>query len=104
MTAYKNSLSKVLAKYGSKIELAVIENEPTTDAFHSGSIDDYITELKNAVSVCKNYGVKVADGAIHMDNVLLVKKGNINANKNTPQVAKLINAYKDIDLDYVNVH
>jgi hypothetical protein len=46
----------------------------------------------------------VADGAIHIENVLLVKDGKINANKNTPEVAKLIDAYKDIDLDYVNVH
>jgi hypothetical protein len=104
MTAYRSALAKVLAKYGSKIELAVIENEPTTDLFHSGPIENYITELKNAVSVCKNYGVKVADGAIHIENVLAVKNGNIYANKNTPEVAKLIKAYKDIDLDYVNLH
>ena len=104
MNEYKNALQKVLDKYASKIEVAVIENEPTTDQFHSGPIEDYITELKNAVSVCKQYGVKVTDGAIHIENVLLVKNGKINANKNTPEVAKLINAYKDIDLDYVNVH
>jgi hypothetical protein len=104
MTAYKNALKKVLEKYASKIEVAVIENEPTTDVFHSGSIDDYITELQNAASVCKQYGVKVTDGGIHIANVLYVKNGKINANKNTPEVAKLIKAYKNINLDYVNVH
>ena len=104
MNQYKNSLGKVLAKYASKIEVAVIENEPTTDGFHKGSIDDYINELKNAVSVCKQHGVKVTDGAIHIANILLVKDGKINANKNTPKVKKLIDAYKGIDLDYVNIH
>src|SRR4051794_4531164 len=104
MNGYKNALQKVLDKYASKIEVAVIENEPTTDQFHKGSMEDYITELKNAVSVCKQYGVKVTDGGIHIANVLLVKNGKVNANKNTSEVAKLIDAYKDIDLDYVNVH
>jgi len=104
MNEYKNQLQKVLDKYASKIEVVVIENEPTTDKFHSGSIENYITELKNAVSVCKQYGVKVTDGGIHIENVLLVKNGKINANKNSSEVAKLIDAYKDMDLDYVNVH
>jgi hypothetical protein len=104
MNQYKNTLQKVLDKYASKIEVAVIENEPTTELFHSGSIDDYITELKTAVSVCKQYNVKVTDGAIHIGNILLVKDGKINANKNTKKVSKLINAYRDLDLDYVNIH
>jgi len=75
MNAYKNALSNVLDKYASKIEVAVIENEPTTDKFYNGPIEDYITELKNAVDVCKQHGVKVADGGIHVANVLLVKAG-----------------------------
>jgi len=104
MDQYKRAIGNILDKYASKIEIAVIENEPTTDAFHSGSIDDYITELKAAVDVCKQHGVKVADGCVHIGNVLLVKQGKINANKNTPGVKKLIDAYKNIDLDYVNVH
>lgn len=27
-------------------EITVIENEPTTDQFHSGPLENYITELK----------------------------------------------------------
>jgi hypothetical protein len=67
-------------------------------------MSEYLTELKNAVSVCKQYNVKVTDGGIHISNVLYVKDGKLNANKNVPQVAQLIDGYKDIDLDYVNVH
>jgi hypothetical protein len=104
MNQYKNKVQQVLQKYGSKIEVAVIENEPTTDQFHSGNMADYLTELKNAVSVCKQHNVKVADGGIHIANVLYVKNGKLNANKNVPQVAQLLTGYKDIDLDYVNVH
>jgi hypothetical protein len=104
MSTYKNKVKQVLEKYASKIEVAVIENEPTTDAFHSGNMTDYLTELQNAASVCKQYGVKVTDGGIHIANVLYVKKGQLNANKNVSQVAQLIKGYKNIDLDYVNVH
>src|SRR4051794_29208853 len=43
MVTYKQKLGAVLDKY--KPEVAVIENEPTTKGYHSGLIEDYITEL-----------------------------------------------------------
>jgi len=102
MNLYKQKLSQFFEKYY-KPDIAVIENEPAIDIFHKGPIEDYITELTNAVQVCKKYGVKVADGSIHVPYVLAVMRGG-NLTGNTLEVKKLIAAYKTLDLDYVNIH
>ena len=101
MVQYKSLLQKVLDKY--KPEIAVIENEQTTDQFHSGPIENYITELKTAVSVCHQYGIKVADGGLIAQVVNMVKSGFGSGDKYT-ETKKLIEAYKTIDLDYINIH
>lgn len=102
MVEYKALLKKVLDKY--KPEIAVIENEPCTDKFHSGPIEDYITELRTAVDVCKKHGVKVADGGLHVDYVELVMNGMTSKTPNAQETKKLIDAYKTIELTYVNTH
>jgi hypothetical protein len=102
MTEYKNLLNKALDKY--QPEIAVIENEPTTDKFHSGPIENYITELKTAVSICKQRGIKVADGGLILQWVQSAMNGYSNADPNYTETKKLIDAYKTIDLDYVNIH
>src|SRR5690349_17257853 len=43
MTAYKKTLHAILDKY--KPEVVVIENEELIPKYHSGSMQDYITEL-----------------------------------------------------------
>jgi len=101
MTKYKQQLTKIFNAF--KPEIAVIENEPTTDLFHSGPIENYINELKNAVSVCKQFNVKVTDGAIHVPYINSVKNGNANSGK-ALEVKKLITAFKTIGLNYVNIH
>jgi hypothetical protein len=100
MNKYRQQLTKLLQNF--KPEIAVIENEPTVDLFHSGPITNYINELKTAVSVCKQFNVKVADGATHVPLIASVMNGN--AGGKAGDVKKLITAYKSIDLDYVNVH
>ena len=102
MKEYKKLLNRVLDKY--QPEVAVIENEPTTDVFHTGSIDDYITELKTAVAVCKERGIKVADGGLNLQWVEQVMKGLKSNNHNYLETKQLLEAYKTIDLDYVNIH
>ena len=101
MTLYKQQLTKLFNTY--KPEIAVIENEPTTDIFHSGPIENYITELKTAVSVCNQFNVKVADGAIHVPYIEQVMNGTARSG-NALEVKKLIAAYKTLNLDYVNIH
>jgi hypothetical protein len=101
MVKYKAQLTKLLKAY--KPEIAVIENEPTNNQFHSGPIENYITELKAAVALCKQYNVKVADGCTHVPLIEIVMSGR-NVSGTAADVRKLITAYKTIDLDYVNVH
>jgi hypothetical protein len=102
MSTYRTKLGAVLDKY--KPEVAVIENEPTTDAFHSGPIENYITELANAIDVCHSKGVKVADGCVHVDYVKTIMNGATRLSGNALEVKKLIEAYKTLNLDFVNVH
>lgn len=101
MVSYRKLLEKVLDKY--QPEVAVIENEPCTDAFHSGPIEDYITELKTAVDVCTKRNIKVTDGGIHVGYVDYVMSGTIKEG-NIQETEKLIRAYKTINLTYVNTH
>jgi hypothetical protein len=101
MVKYRKLLGAVLDKY--KPEVAVIENEPTTDDFHSGPIENYIAELAVAIDVCHSKGVKVADGAIHVGNVQKVMAGT-RLDGNALEVKKLIAAYATLNLDFVNVH
>jgi hypothetical protein len=101
MVTYRKLLGAVLDKY--KPEVAVIENEPTTDLYHSGPIEDYIAMLRVAIEVCHSKGVMVADGGIHVENIQLVMGGK-RLSGNALEVQKLIAAYKTLDLDYVNVH
>jgi hypothetical protein len=102
MVKYRALLEKVLDKYHP--EIAVIENEPCTDKFHSGPIENYITELRTAVDVCNKRGIKVADGGLHVDYVELVMSGLVNKTPNAQETKKLIAAYKTMNLTYVNTH
>ena len=90
LVTYKQKLGAVLDVY--KQEVAVIENEPTTKAYHSGPIEDYIAQLAAAIEVCHAKGVKVADGAIHVALVQQVMKGGTLRGK-ALDVKKLIDAY-----------
>src|SRR5256885_587130 len=56
MDKYTKLLGNVLDKYHPT--MAVIENEPSNEGYYSGPIEDYITELTNAVTVCKHHNVK----------------------------------------------
>jgi hypothetical protein len=124
---YKKVLDKVLNKY--KPEVIVIENEETTRNYHTGPIEDYISELSAAITVAHSKGLKITNGGItNRDLVLLVyndyleRKMNKEAddfasrcvkpallkNLETADIVakakKLIEAYKNLPLDYINIH
>ena len=101
MVKYRSKLEQVLDKYHP--EVAIIENEECTDQFHSGPIENYITELKTAVDVCNQRGIAVADGGIHVDYVEVVMSG-MKLDGNALETKKLIDAFKTMNLTYVNTH
>jgi hypothetical protein len=101
MAAYRKKLGNVLDKY--KPEVAVIENEPTNQIYYKGPMSDYITELKNAIDVCKQHSVKVADGCVHVATVKDIMNGG-RLGDAAARAKQLLDAYKTLDLNYVNVH
>ncbi|QEC69506.1 hypothetical protein FRZ67_20185 [Panacibacter ginsenosidivorans] len=134
MVKYKKSLANVLDSYHP--EVAVIENEPANEGYYTGPIENYFTELRAAIDVCKARGIKVSDGALHIGMVLIcvyqdyvsqgqqkkaddfasrsgmsssyikTAKGNGSADLNAKltKCKKMIAAYKNMALDYVNFH
>lgn len=88
------------------IEVAIIENEPTNEAYYSGPMSDYLNQLKISVDSCHKYNVKVADGCTHVEyiNAIVDNIPKAGENKNIPDVKELIAGYKNIPLDYVNIH
>jgi hypothetical protein len=67
IATYKNKLNSIFTKY--KPEVAVIENEETNQGYYTGSMSQYINQLKAAVDVAHSKGVKVTDGGIHPQGV-----------------------------------
>lgn len=103
MTTYRNKIRSFLGDYANKIEVAVCENEPTTDAFYNDNqINAYLTELQVFAEECNNFGVKCTDGCVHIENVDLIRTGG--SNHNTADVAAIIAACANIPLIYVNLH
>lgn len=70
MVKYKKNLENVLNSYHP--EVVVIENEPINESYYTGPIENYITELRTAVDVCKARGIKVADGGLHIGMVSIL--------------------------------
>ncbi|HYK47119.1 MAG TPA: hypothetical protein VEV83_18210 [Parafilimonas sp.] len=62
LEAYRKTLNSILDKY--KPELAVIENEEDNPGYHSGTAQQYLTQLKTAIEVCHAHGVKVANAGL----------------------------------------
>jgi len=78
LAKYRNGLEPIFQYYKDhknkdKI-IWVCENEPTTKAFHSGPMSDYIAMLRVFVEVGKQYGCKCIDGAVHVDRVNAAKQ------------------------------
>jgi hypothetical protein len=112
LVLYRSLIRKFLTKYAAKIELAVIENEVTTDAFYTGNIQDYINLFKVAVDECHNFNLKVTDSCLHVENIIQI--ANIvgtkityttnHPGKNVADVAAIIIACKTIPSDFMNIH
>lgn len=125
---YKKILNNVLDKY--RPELVVVENEETVKKYHTGPIEDYINELTAAITVAHSKGLKITNGGItNKELVLLVYndylergmkkeaedfarrcvkpaflKGTPDIQQSLENAKKLIEAYKRLPLDYVNIH
>jgi hypothetical protein len=133
MIKYKKSLESILDKY--KPEMVVIENEPANEGRYTGPIENYFTQLRTAIDVCKARGLKISDGGLHTSMVCILVyqdyinrgmqkqaddfgkralnsqhlraaqgKGSSDVNAKLEKCKKMIAAYKNMALDYVNIH
>ena len=117
--------------------MVVIENEEDNPFYHSGSADDYINELKTAITICHSKGLKVTnERELTVREIMLLafddlmrsgKKqeaydfagrafpqqylNKLNNYEKLPMAQRalsfgrqVIEAYKTLDLDYVNFH
>jgi len=130
LTQYAKDLTSMLALYTTnKPAVAVIENEESNSLYYSGSAQEYINQLSTAVTVMHANGIKVTNGGIGTANGGLsyliyqdfVRQGKTDSAQHfkdltkvslqyPPTIAKaavvdsLLQAYTQMDLDYVNFH
>ncbi|HYK45310.1 MAG TPA: T9SS type A sorting domain-containing protein [Parafilimonas sp.] len=129
LVAYESKLRSFLNVYASSIQLAVIENEELNssslqgNAYHLGSIQDYINELAVAVNVCQQIGVPVTNGGLTSPIVASLRHYYIVNGKQDSLVwlvqnmngvstdstlwlrtDSLLSAYKVLPLSFVNLH
>ena len=124
---YAADLTNALLLCIAKPVVAVIENEESNPYFYAGSAADYIRQLKVAISVMHANGIKITNGGITNTglNYLVYRDfqrqgksdsaeqfrrlTNVQPNNYSTQyrgafVDSLLDAYKVLDLDYVNFH
>ncbi len=128
LTQYAKDLTTSLAVYTiNKPKVAVIENEESNKAYYSGSARDYINQLSTAITIMHANGIKVANGGItdqglnylvYQDFISQGKTDSAVQFKSLTKVSlqyaptldraafvdTLLQAYTQMDLDYVNFH
>lgn len=96
---YLNRMDDIIVNFKDIIEFVTIENEPDNNGYfnHDGSNPAwYIEQVRRAIIVAHNRGVKINCGCVHV----------ANANSTTGFVGALKDAWTNelVDLDYVNIH
>lgn len=127
LTAYKNDLETTLSALNGMPVVAVIENEESNKGYYSGSPYDYINQLKTAITVMHNHGIKVANGGITSTGLkylvyqdymsrgmtaqandykkrMKIAVNNPDTQERSNFISVLIAAYANMNLDYVNFH
>lgn len=79
--AFRRGVEDLLDAYHTP--LLAVENEETADNFYAGTPDQYLAELKIAVSVAKEKGVKVTDGGVQWPAVALVTWNHVRLTRGT---------------------
>ncbi len=125
--AYKNDLENVLANLSGTPAIAIIENEESNKGYYSGTPQDYINQLKAAVTVMHAHGIPVTNGGItsvglkyltYQDYLnrgmtaqaqdyakrMHIALNNADTKDRANFISVLLAAYATMNLDYVNFH
>ncbi len=103
-TLYKINFERICKDIVPYADVLVIENEPTNGGYYNWNFAWYSWELRTAITIAHKYGLKVADGCTHIELIELVRTGNESTNPNAPEVKQLLDLYKTLNLDYINLH
>ena len=100
---YKEVFRRFLRECKQFIGIVCIENEPINRQYYKGDFSNYINQLRVSVEVAHEEGVLIADGAMHLELVDLVKANRLSDSR-AADTKRLLDALKEIPVDYVNVH
>jgi len=127
LTQYEKDLRNILSGCTVLPVVAVIENEESNASYYNGTAKAYINQLSTAINVMHAYGIKVANGGITSTglNYLVyqdflsqgkadsaeqfrslehVTPNNAQTQERGAFVNALLQAYAQMNLDYVNFH
>jgi len=85
---YQQDLNNVLNTFTIMPVVAVIENEESNRFYYSGTALDYVKQLKAAIPVMHNRGIKVANGGITQPGLCYLVYKDLLAQGKTDSAAK----------------
>lgn len=91
-------------KPGQDSVILFIGNEPANLGYYNWNPEAYIHELAMAIPIAHKYGLKIADGATHLELIEMIRLGTWQSDDHSMRNKILIDAYKNLDLDYVAAH
>lgn len=104
---FKTNFEKICKAAVGIVDIIVMENEPTNLGYYnwvSNTKTEYIHELQMAIPIAHKYGLKIADGCVFYQLVEMVRNGTWQNDDKAIRNKTLMDAYKTLDLDYVNTH
>ena len=101
---YKINFERICKDIVPYADVLIIENEPTNGDYYNWNLDYYAWELRTAIAIAHKYGLKVADGCTHIELIELVRTNQEYLNPNAPEVHQLLDLYKTLDLDFIDLH
>ncbi len=111
LVLYESKLRLFLNRYAAQFKatgsFVMNENEPLNIGYYGlAPIEDYITLCTIFVRVCHEFGVKCADGCSFVEylNMIRLNSWATRLNLKIENQKKLIEAFKIIPYDYLNVH
>ncbi|TKK69220.1 hypothetical protein FC093_07845 [Ilyomonas limi] len=127
LAQYQTDLQQIISNFSALPVVAAIENEESNRMYHSGTAQEYINQLSVAIDVMHANGIKVTNGGItdaglnylvyqdfmnqgkydsaeQFKKLVHVTPKNPNTQNRGRYVDTLLQAYAQMELDYVNFH
>lgn len=80
------------------------EDEVATDGFFNDDMRYYLAELKVCVDETHKAGIKATNSGDHIYYILSLAKGQSTRGGNEIKIQQLLEGYKNIELDFINLH